>query len=419
MKKITTIISLVALAVCVNAQTLQVQSAIESLKRGYLSKAKDAIDLASQHEQTKADAKTWCYKGLIYSQIGIELQKSPNSKYSKMYANLQPAWYETAYEAAERCKELDVKGEFTDNNNSVFRYVSQEYYTQSAAQYNAQNFDEALRMAEIAIKICNMTDDKGLKNDSYYLAGLAAQAKHDNEAILKYYKPLVRTPHKDTNFHKKMPRIFNTMFSIYMGKKDTVEVMKLANLYTKNYPNDYNAYLMMSQAEAWRGNFQKAKEMITMATNKAGNNTELRSDLMCQAAGILELAKDYKGAEENYLAALQQKPQQFKANYGLGIMIYNRGVDKRNEANKEDVNTDEGFEKSQKLTQEANGYFENSIQYFKNALNYLESLTNENEIALNRKNLYDCLKSLSTVYSTLEKYDDLKPIKEKLKQFEG
>ena len=79
MKKIALFTALLTLGLAVNAQTLQVQSAMSDLKRGYLNKAKDAIDKACQHESTKDDAKTWYYAGLIYSMIG-DAATDPQSK---------------------------------------------------------------------------------------------------------------------------------------------------------------------------------------------------------------------------------------------------------------------------------------------------------------------------------------------------
>ena len=419
MKKITALLAFAALAWSISAQTLNVQGAIESLRKGYLSKAKDQIDAASADANTGTDAKTWCYKGLIYTQIGLELQNNPKSKYSKMYAELDPAWFVTAYEAAQKCQELDSKGEFAEQIKGVYRLVAEAYYMAGATKHDAQDYAEGVKLADVCIKICNITGETAYKNAAYFLGGSCARALHDNDMILKYYQPLTRSAMKDENMRKNIPNVFNTLFGIYVGKKDTVELMKLVNRYTKNYPDDYNAYMLQARAEAWRGNSAKAKEMIGHAVAKVGDDPSIKSSFLCQAASILEVSGDTKGAEEQYQASLKINPQQFTANYNMGIMIFNQGADKKNEAEKKDDNNDAEYEQYLALTKEANAFFDQSIQYFKNALSYLESLTNEDEIAMNRKNLYDCLKSLSHVYTILERYDDLKPIKEKLKPFES
>ena len=83
MKKIALMLALVVMGYAVSAQSLNVSSAREAQNRGYLDKAKKLIDAACEHEQTKNDAKTWYYAGLIYNSIGGEAEK-PRSKYKDL-----------------------------------------------------------------------------------------------------------------------------------------------------------------------------------------------------------------------------------------------------------------------------------------------------------------------------------------------
>ena len=52
------------------AQNNKVVSAYNYMKYDdELDKAKEAIDLAIKHEQTKGKAKTWMYRGHVYSKL--------------------------------------------------------------------------------------------------------------------------------------------------------------------------------------------------------------------------------------------------------------------------------------------------------------------------------------------------------------
>ena len=75
MKKIALMLAFIAIGYAAGAQSLNVTSAREAQNRGYLDKAKKLIDPACEHEQTRNDAKTWYYAGIIYSQIGGEAEK--------------------------------------------------------------------------------------------------------------------------------------------------------------------------------------------------------------------------------------------------------------------------------------------------------------------------------------------------------
>ena len=53
LKKLSMVLALTAIAFGASAQTVNVQSAIQDLKKNYLKKAKAEIDLACEHESTK------------------------------------------------------------------------------------------------------------------------------------------------------------------------------------------------------------------------------------------------------------------------------------------------------------------------------------------------------------------------------
>ncbi|MBQ9545678.1 MAG: hypothetical protein IJU90_00110 [Bacteroidales bacterium] len=406
MKKLTLTIVLAAFAIGLNAQTLNVQSAIQDLKKGYLNKAKEEIDLACENESTKNDAKTWCYAAMIYGQIGGESTK-PKSKYK----NLDPEWLEKAYNAALRCKELDTENEYADKNNSVFRYVGNEYYTRAVSAFNDEkDYKKALDNSDRAIKIFNNSGDKKFADDAYYLAGLCGKAMKDNEIILNYFKPLVR---RKTD--KEM--VYTTLFSLYKEKNDTVEAVKLANNYVKNCPNDYNSYLTLAQAHLLRGDIEKGKEMINKSLEQAKDKPEIYSKLLGAAASILEANKDYEGAEAKYQESLSMNANQFESNFGLGKMIFNRGVDKLSAANEVPIDDETGL--NEKLIAESNDFFRQSIQYFNAAIGYIDGLTDPEAIRMQKKNLFDCLSALKTVYARLEMYDELKPVNARLNEIQA
>ena len=402
MKKITLVSALLALSFSMSAQTINVQSAAQDLKKGYLNKAKDEIDLACEHENTKNDAKTWYYAGLIYSQIGNEAT-NPKSKFK----NLAPDWCEKALNAAMRCKELDTDNEFAEGNNGVFRFVGNEFYTRAVNAYNDEkDYPKTVAMCEEAIKVFSNSGDKKFTMDAYYLAGIASQVQKDNDAVLKYFKPLVRTKTDKEGVYK-------AMFEIYKAKKDTVEAAKIAKSYVKNCPNDYKASLLMAQAYLLSGNIENGRQMIDDAVNKAKDKPEIYASLLGAAASILEETKDYEGAEAKYNESLSLNPNQFEANYGFGKMIFNRGVDKLDAANAVPPDDESGL--YDKLVQESNEFFSQSIQYFRSAVSYIDGL-DESKQAMQRANLFNCLNALKQIYARLERYDDLKPINARIDQ---
>ena len=399
MKKIALMLALVVIGYTAGAQSLNVSSAREAQNRGYFDKAKKLIDAACEHEQTRNDAKTWYYAGLIYSQIGGEAEK-PKSKYK----NLDPDWLIKCKSAALRCKELDTEKEYAEGNNTILSFVGNEYYKKAITSFNQQNWTEAMSLCDESIKIFNECGKKEYASESYLLAGKAAFNAQNNEAILKYLKPLVRTRSKDAF-------VYRTLFDIYKSTSDTNEAIKVAQNYAKAAKDDYNANMMLAEAYLLKGNLEEGNAEIQKALDKTGDKPEVHASLLAAAGAVFEGVNDFANAETRYKESLTALPNQFLANFGLGKMLYNRAVDKLNDANNVPPDDETGL--YEKLNQESKDFFRQSIPYFTNAISFIDNL-DEHGQATNRANLFHCLNALNTVYARLEMYDELKPIKARI-----
>ena len=404
MKKIALILlALVVMRYSASAQSLNVTSAREAQNRGYLDKAKKLIDPACEHEQTKNDAKTWYYAGLIYSLIGGETEK-PKSKYK----NLDADWLEKCKNAALRCKELDTDKEYAEGNNTILSYVGNEYYNKAINAFQVQNWDESMAMCEESVRIFNECGKKEYASESYLLAGKAAMNAHNNEAILKYFKPLVRTRTKEN-------LVYSTLFRMYKQSGDTNEALKVAQNYVKFCPSDFNANMMMAEAYLLKGNISEGNAEIQKALEKTVDKPQIHAQLQAAAGAAYENVKDYENAENQYKASLTTLPNQFLANYGLGKMLYNRAVDKLDEANNVPPTDESGLYDN--LLNESKDFFRQSIPYFTNAIAFIDAMDADGQ-AQNRSNLHQCLHALNTVYARLEMYDELKPIKARIEALE-
>ena len=418
MKKIALFSALLALGFAVNAQSLQVQSAMSDLKRGYLNKAKTAIDKACEHESTKDDAKTWYYAGLIYSMIG-DAATDPNSKYKK-YKDLDPEWSNKAYNAALRCKELDKAGDY--DLKYIFSKIGADYYDKSIPMFNNGDYKGALDLSDKAIKIFNNSGDADLANESMYIAGYCCQMLKDNDGVKKYYGPLVRKPKVKDSFKSKMPHVYQVMYSLYKELGDTANVIKTAERYTKVMPEDPSANVLLAQAYIWTGNNTKAIELANKSLEESkslGNATYAK--MLCAAAGIYEQAGDIQTAEAKYIESSTLVPNQFEANYGMGSMMVNRASDKNSVINKM-IEVGDFSEENEaimnKLTEERNEYLRKTIPYLVSAIAYIDA-QDETTQAQMRPNLHSCLRALNSCYVTLEMYNESKPIQARIQSIEA
>ena len=399
MKKLVMTATFVAFALAVGAQSLNVSSAFQDMRKNYLNKAKAEIDAACLHESTKDEAKTWCYKALIYARIGGDAQ----SKKPK-YPNLAPDWAEQAYTAALECQRLDTKKEFADQVNEVFSFVANEYYNQARAAYDAKDYAKAIELADKSITGFNNSGKSQYAQDAMFIAGVSAVATQDTVNTLKYFNQMVN---KKTNNNY----VYNTLFRIYRSQGDKSNAMKLANRYVKNCKNDYRSYLMLAEGYLLDDNVEKSKEQINTVLEMTKDSVNLYPLVLVLSGDLLANSGDYDGAIAKYNESLTLKPNQFEANFGLGGMYFNRAADKTNAANQIDPFDEEKAGLYDKLNEEAKGLYGQSIANLEKAIAYIDGLTDENQKAAMRVNLYNALTALETSYTKVDMLTEAQAIK--------
>lgn len=416
MKRLTVILAFVALGFAAAAQSLNLSSAFEAQNRGYLKKAKGYIDEACQHEQTKEDAQTWFYATLIYCKIGDEIGQ--NTKKGRELKEIAPDWYRKAYNALLAWHQFDTKGEYTSKITPFFAYVSNTYYNMAVTEISTSgktpNYEYAMAMCDTAIQLSNAVGNSDLATSSYYLAGQCARAMGKSDAMKKYFLPLTKSKPNKQNFDAKL--VYESMFQLYVKESDTINAMKIARSYTRNYPDDYQADALMATAYLMNGNPEKGVEIMNKAVEKVSAEPAKKGDVLCIAAGFYEQAKDYTGAEAKYKEALAINPNSYAANYGLAAMNFNRAADKITEAGNVPLDDETGL--YDKLNNESKEYFRASVPYFVAAIAYIDGLPAEQQAA-QKANLHTCLKSLSTVYARLEMLEESKATEARAKALEN
>ncbi|MBQ9639845.1 MAG: hypothetical protein IJV22_09880 [Bacteroidales bacterium] len=415
MKKLTLMLALMSMVYWAGAQSINLSNAYEAQNRGYLVKAKGYIDQASEHADTKAEAKTWFYKTLIYCKIGgaiVNPQTKAERKEGQNLAKVCPHWYSTAFEALFAWQQFDKEGEYTDKIKRFFPYLGNTYYNMAVTEYEKSNFDMAMNYCDSAIMLANVFRNDDLANNAYYLAGCAAQSTRNTDLTKKYFQPLVtaKVSPKSVKFDVKM--VYEALFTTYYKEGDTVKAMRTARAFTQACKTDYNAHVLMATAFIYSGNNEQALKSINMALTLAEKDSAQLPVALCRAASIYDLSKQFDKAEECYRKSLALNSNQYEANYGQGIMLYNRAVDKVNAASEVPVEDETGL--YDKLNEEAKQLFSASVPYFKGAISYIDGLTNEDDIAVNRPNLGRCLTALRTVYARVNQSEELKEVNARL-----
>lgn len=404
MKKFLTAALFVAATLAASAQSINVSSAFQNMRKNYLKKAKAEIDAACLHDATKEDAKTWCYKALIYARIGGEAQNQKSK-----FKDLAPDWAEQAYTAALECKRLDKDNEFAQQVSEVFSFVGNEYYTQSTNAYNAKEYAKAVELSDKSVTCFTNGGKSQYAVDAMYIAGIASQAQHDTANVKKYFNNMVRRK-TDLNY------VYVTLFGIAKAEGKNDEAMKVASNYVRNCKNDYQAYILNAEGYFLNQNPEKGKEQVQAALNLTKDSANLYPIVLVLAGTLLdEAAGDAEAAEGYFKQSLALVPSQFEANFGMGKMYYNRAVDKNNAANNIDPFNDESG-LLDKLSAEAKTLFGQCIEYFEKAVQYYDGLNDEKRKNMLRPQMGNCLTAMANAYARIDKLPEAEAAKARLQQ---
>lgn len=367
---------------------------------GFLTKAKESIDLALVHEDTKNKGKTHAYKARIsYAQFQYDLSQElkrletsvpdKNERLLTAYGNIPLTDFESAANEIVVIKDLDPK--FMDNiidglakgtsmldeDDMKFALVAQKVKIESAniasGKYKVKKYDEA---AEYFYKtaIVNSVLYKTKDTADFYNAAVSASKAKNNDKILEYNKKMIDAG---------VPVAYNyqAMANVYLSKTDTAMALETLKKGRVSYPDDIalitdetNIYLAQGRQLEALNNLKLSSEkdpknpfyylMVGISYDNLANPKDKNSGKeLAKPANFDEL---FKNAETNYLKAIELKPSNKDHLSGalrnLGAMYNNYGGYVENY-------------RIEKITDVAKYQKENQAkaqEYYKKAIPYLE-----------------------------------------------
>lgn len=415
MKKIVTLLLVTVPTFYGIAQSSKVVNAINYLKdfnttkdAESLQKAKENIDLAAEHADTKDKAKTQVYRGLVYMAIyennkrkeedKLQGVADPNKRTFAALQNTPTTELSTAYEAFAKAKTLDEKGNYSNEVKAISN-IGIYYDNTGRALYNGKKYPEALSAFESAYKISGEKDTTLL----YYCATTANLAKEYPKAI-DYYKKMI-------TIKQGQGTTYSTLMNVYLDMKDTASGMDILQKGRQSYPNDINLVISETNYFLRTNKSENAIQNLNIAIQAKPTDPNLylvRGNIYDKLANPKdadnkELPKpaDYSNkiglAESDYKKAIELKPDYFDALFNLGVLYNNQGVELSKQADKI---TD------QKKYEAANAV---ATAQFSNALPVLEKA---HELNSTDRNTMIMLKQ---IYLRLQLTDKYKAINDKLK----
>jgi len=330
------------LPIMVSAQTSAVTNAILNQRSGLLDKARTDIDKAIVNEKTSGKAKTWYTRGEIYQ----GMMDSPI--YSKQ---LQPGeGVQKAYESYSKTIELDTKdGEFGKQAVAKMDNLYGHAFNDAVNSYNAKEYDKAIENYKLASKI------KPQDTTAVLYSAYASEAKQDYAGAKASYNQLLGMNYKSVT-------LYSRLLQMAKQQNDNAEAAKVLQQALVAYPNNKTFMLEDLNISLASGKGEEALNKITKTIAADPTN----SNLYAVRGSMYDQQKKTDLALADYRKAIELDPNNFDAQFNLGVSNYNKAADAYTKASKMDLKTYQVSGK--KLEAEGKKYFEASVPYFEKAL---------------------------------------------------
>jgi tetratricopeptide (TPR) repeat protein len=306
----------------------------------YLMKAKEAIDLATLHEDTKNDPRMLNYRGKIYQAIFDENLKAEtdklkdyndlNKKTLLAYQNVSALELMESANAFILAKQNDKKKSYTEDINARLPELSRHFENKGIAAYNGKIFSEALPAFEKALEIntlMGLTDTLNMGN----VALVAEKSGNFEKAKIQYQKLI--------DIKQAKGRTYSALANVYFALKDTTGAVEVIKKGRAAFPDDNDLLITETNYFLSKNRREEAIANLKIALEKQPNDVNVHMVLANAYDNIanpkasgkdLEKPANYeemlKEAETHYLKVLEINPEHFDALFSLGALYNNHAI---------------------------------------------------------------------------------------------
>ena len=338
------------------SQKSERQIASNFLKDGKLDEALTRINNCINDPTTASDSKTWFIRGNIL----LEINNSNNNNYSSLDANS----LEHAVESYKKSFEVDPKKVFFDDIFIKLNLINNKYYNKAVEFYNLKDFKNAMINFEKGVNslsVINIPDTVSL----FYAAICATKSNDINHARNLYLTLL--------NQNAKSVDIYSSLTDIYCQIKDYENALKYINLGRQLYPGNNKLFLAETNIYLSFDQKDKAISYLKSAMLVEPNNWTIYFSLGAiydnyandSQRPEYERKNFFNLARDQYLSALNYKPDFFDANYNLGALYFNQAAELIAKSSALPISAEESYKA---MIAQANSLFYAALPYLETAL---------------------------------------------------
>jgi tetratricopeptide (TPR) repeat protein len=257
--------------------------------------------------------------------------------------------------------------------------------------FNNEDYKKALAAFE---KILEVNDMPLIKNDNpdaidtviIFNTGLAAYNAQEYDKAIKYYSEAAKYGYNGA-------RTYSLIANSYQQNNDTANALQTLKEGFEKYPEDNGVLTSLIQIYLDQKKSEDAMKYLDMAIEQDPSNR-----IFYFVKGTLfESLDDDEKAISWYEKAIEKSSDYYDANFNLGVLYYNKGVQQIEVANAVPANENERYVAE---TKKADIWWEKALPYMERC----QELKPDDIITLESlKNLYYRLKDMDKYNAVLEK----------------
>ena len=290
---------------------------MDGAKKSLLS-AKNWIDEAAEHPDTKESVKTLFYKGKIYlglSMLGL-MSEDAELKELATEENAQKG-----IDAFKKSYELDSKGRYRDDIKTMAFMVREQSIREGVKQFQEQKFEQAMELFETSVvmmDVIGQTDSLAIYN-----MALAADRSKNFDKAFEYYDKAAQVGYN-------VPGSYTLASNALREQGKNEEALAYVKTAREKFPNDQDLIIQMVNIALSSGDNEVAEKSLNDAIAKDPENKQLYF-----AIGTVydQLGKNEE-AVKSFEKAIQIDPKYEDAVYSLGAHYVNLAAAQFEEASK-------------------------------------------------------------------------------------
>ncbi len=314
-----------------------------------LQRAKTSIDLAAANDETKNDAKTWHYYGIVYYKIAA-----------------YPEFNDIDTEALTKCADAFKKiGEidmdyYKNNYGDIFQHVNSitsNYFNQGAISYETGDYKKAIECYKKAYETMAIIGQKD--NEALLVAAQISVMAKEYETAIELCNTLINDAYESA-------AVYQYMAIAQGGLENNDAMIQYIQTGREKFPEDEN--LINEQINAYL-KLKREAEIIDQIKDMANKNKD--NSVYCFILGTIygnseSAIHSIDSAMVYYNRAIEINPNDENAYINIGSMFIDKSASLYNAANELGFDA-ESQKKYDVMVGEAKAYDEQALPYVEKA----------------------------------------------------